>query len=137
MPFTPTAGQYAVCKITPSGGSAVTVPGQNWKLSDDGKPKDVSNFRDGRARVGTLADSTLSCTLVWDSAANPTLNANGGISRGNSIVAQLYTDPATTKPITFNGIIATLEPSNEGVEGTVMLSFTALQSGAACTYPGT
>ena len=137
MAFTPTAGQFGLCKVTPSGGSSTSVPAINWNLSDDGKPKDVSNFRDGRSRVATLADSTLSATLVWDSAANPTLNTNGGISRGNAIVANLYTDPASTKPIVFTGIIATLGPKNEGVEGVIMMDFTALQSGAAVTYPGT
>jgi len=137
MAFTPTAGQFAVLKITPSGGAQSTQPAINWKIGHDGKLKDVSNFRDGRVQAKTLPISTLAATLVWDSAANPTLAANGQIQPGQNIVANCYTDPATTKPIVFTGMIATVNPGNEGVEGVVMIDFTATESGGALAYPNT
>ena len=69
MPMTPTAGQVAKLTATLGAGQADYIfPGINWDLKIDGKVVDKSNFRDGRYKVGTLADAELSLTLVWDAA---------------------------------------------------------------------
>lgn len=142
MSFTPTSGQFAAAQLgTGALGSntQITVPGVNWNLDWDNKSKDVSNFRDGRARVGTLADYTLTLTLVWDSAANPLLAANGdlfttgntGISKGSAINATLYTDQALTNTKAWFGpfIVSKVSPKNSGVEDVIMVDVTCEANG--------
>jgi len=53
--------------------------------------------------------------LVWDSAANPLLAANGGLTEGTQLTAiTLFTDVAQTNTKTFfgAGIVATIAPKH-------------------------
>jgi hypothetical protein len=149
MSFTPTSGQYAAAQLgTGAIGSntQITVPGINWSLDWDNKSKDVSNFRDGRSRTGTLPDYTLTLTLVWDAAANPLLAANGdlitlsntSVARGSLINATLFTDQAQTNSKAWFGpyIVSKVSPKNSGVEDVVMLDVTCEANGAI-TPPST
>lgn len=132
MPFTPTVGMTAIVKLTMAGNSEVTVPGINWKLAADGKPADVSNFRDGRKRVGTLPDATITVTLVWDSDEMPTKATGTNLRLGVKGTAKCYT--SSTKFFSCPVIVAQIEPENEGVEGRVMQPVT-LQLDGDITYP--
>jgi hypothetical protein len=133
MAFTPTEGEVAVVKLSMTGGTADTiVPGTGWKLQLDGKPKDVSNFRDGRKRKGTLPDASLTMTLVWDAGEQATKASVTGIRLGVTGTAKCFTD--ATKFFSVPVIVAQIEPENEGVEGVVMLPVT-LQLNGAITYP--
>lgn len=143
MTFTPTSGQFAVAQLGPGAlgvNTNITLPGINWSLDWDNKTKDVSNFRDGRSRTGTLPDYTLSLTLVWDSAANPLLPANGdllnvntntGIVKGSALNMTLYTDQALTNTKAWFGpvIVSKVSPKNSGVEDVVMLDVTCEANG--------
>ena len=137
MSFTPTSGQYAAAQFTPSN-TAITVPGINWNLNLTSNPRDVSNFRDGRRRQGTLNDFTFSLTLVWDSAANPLLAANGGINQGTQMNVTAFTDQAqtNTKAWVLPVIITSIGPKNEGVEGVIMMDVNCDANGTA-TAPST
>jgi hypothetical protein len=134
MAFTPTAGQTAVLKLSMTGGTADTiVPGVNWKLNLDAKTRDVSNFRDGRARIGTLADATLSVSMVWDSAEQQTKASSGtGIRLGVTGTAKCFTD--ASKFFSVPVIVAQVGPNNEGVEGVVTNDVTFELNGSI-TYP--
>src|SRR5262245_18977039 len=140
-PFDPSAGNF--CKIqVESGATDIDLPGINWSLSDMAKSKDVSNFRDGRYRIGTLPDATLNFTLVWDAGQPPHLAANGTIKRGTRIFATLFTDNAITENKAFKvpAIVDQCDLKNEGVEGGLLYDVTALLSGSTTqlgvvTYP--
>lgn len=126
MPTNPTSGKFAVFKI----GSA-TVPGMDWKLSLDAKLKDVSNFKDGRRRVGTLDDGDFSSKMLVDADDPPYDPAGLNLIPGAEIVALLYTTPTAffSVPITIEKIDVESE-----VEGVVMWNISGKQNGPA-TYP--
>ncbi len=132
MAFTPTEGQIAKVTLTMTGGTLTTIPGTNWKLNLDAKTKDVSNFRDGRRRWDTLHDATLTVTLVWDSAEQPTKAATTGVRLGVTGTAKCYTD--ATKFFEVPVIVAQIEPENSGVEDVVMMNVTFELDGSI-TYP--
>jgi hypothetical protein len=130
----PTAGMFGAAQLgTGAVGSntQITVPAINWNLDWDGKPKDYSNFRDGRARTGTLPDYSLTLTLVWDSSANPLLAANGGVTVGALLTTTLYTESTNTNTKAWHGpvIVSKIGPKNEGVEGIVMMDVTCDANG--------
>jgi hypothetical protein len=134
MSFTPTAGMFAAAQLGPGAigtNTNITVPGINWNLDHDAKAHDVSNFRDGRRRTGTLPDYTLTLTLVWDSAANPLLPANGGVALGSLLNVTLYTEATNNNEKAWFGpvIVSKLGPKNEGVEGVVMMDVTCDANG--------
>ena len=84
------------------------------------------------SRTGTLPDYTLSLTLVWDSAANPLLTANGGITEGAKLNMALFTDQAQTNTKAWFGpvIVSKVSPKNSGVEDVVMCDVTCEANGA-------
>lgn len=127
MPFTPVAGGTA--KVTVG---STDIPAINWSLAIDGKVKDVSNFRDGRSKVGTLTDATLSATVVWDSADLPTASGAANLRASVSVAIKCYVD--AVKYFTATYVISTIGPKNEGPEGVMMMDFTAGLSGTL-TYP--
>ena len=138
MAFTPTAGMFAKLSLSLVGGVATTVlPGTNWKFNIDAKTKDVSNFRDGRARVGTLEDSDITMT-AWHDQSAPDYLASGGTPTGPNVVhaitgtAQLYVD--TTHYYSVGVIVSKIGAQNEGVEGVVSREITLQQNGTL-TYP--
>lgn len=131
--MTPTAGQVAVCKLSLVGAAADTiVPGINWDLMVDGKVVDKSNFRDGRYKVGTLADATLKMTLVWDGAVQPTDPLVTGIRTGVRGTAKCYVD--STHFFSLPVVVSTIGVKNEGVEDVLMADVEYGLSGDI-TYP--
>ena len=77
--------------------------------------------------------------MVWDSAANPLLAANGDllsnintVAKGSLINATLYTDQAQTNTKAWFGpfIVSKVSPKNSGVEDVVMLDVTCEANGA-------
>jgi hypothetical protein len=132
--FTPTAGPVALMKILVGTGTPVAtiVPGINWKLNNDGKLKDVSNFQTGRQPAATLADADLSFTLVLDQANLPNLPTGFNIKAGSTFTAQLYVDGTRFYTGTF--MTATDTPSVDGMEDVIMVPVTAKVIGTI-TYP--
>lgn len=121
MTYTPVAGQFGVVQVTP-GNTPIEVPSVNWDLKVNSNAKDVSNFRDGRKRWPTLQDWSMSLTLVWDSAANPLIAANGGIVPGAfvGITAFVSTANTTNEAWVGNGIVSSVNPKDSGVEDVIM-----------------
>ena len=134
MAFTPTAGPNAVIK-TNFNNANTTLAAINWSLPIDAKLKDVSNFRDGRFRVKTLQDSTLSFTVVHDASAPEYLTANGGLVDGQAITAYCFTANNANAAFTVPCMVSTVGPKNEGPEGVVMYDVTAAQHNGTITYP--
>lgn len=138
-PFEPCAGNF--CKITVEiAGTPPTekdIPAINWSLSDMAKSRDVSNFRDGRYRIGTLGDATLTFTMVWDASEPPFLTTSGGLKRGARVTCVLYTDNDCTPDKAYHvpGLVDQCDLKNEGVEGTLLYDCTVLLSGSP-TYWG-
>lgn len=134
MAFTPIAGSTAIIK-TIQGNTNTTLAAINWSLPIDGKLKDVSNFRDGRFRVKTLQDSTLTFTVVHDAGAPEYLAANGQLVDGQVLSVQCYTGTNSNAYFAVPCMVSTVGPKNEGVEGVVMYDVTALQHNGTITYP--
>lgn len=134
--FTPTSGSIAVLTVQMAGGTLQTVPAVNWTLEVDGKLFDASNFRDGRFRVPTLLDSTVTATLVWDSAEQQTKLTATGMRIGATGSVKCYTD--ATHFFVVPVIVGTLGIKNDGPEGVVMQDVSlsqSSQSGVAFAYP--
>lgn len=138
MAFTPTVGSVAVLKLQLAGATAaVSTPGMNWKFDMDGKTKDVSNFRDGRVRVGTLGDSTITMQIPHDQAAPSYLagSASGySLTLGATGTANLYV--SATNFYSVGVIVAKIGDNNEGVEGVVLRDVTFEQSGTLTNPTG-
>lgn len=134
MPFTPIAGSVAKI-ITNTNSTNSTLPAINWTLDIDPKAKDVSNFRDGRFRVATLQDSTLTFTVVHDASAPEYLASGGLLVDGRVITAYCYTGANSNQAYTVPAIITSVGVKNEGVEGVVMHDVTAMQHNGTITYP--
>ncbi len=134
MAYTPIAGSNAKIIISANNSNANTAA-INWTLNIDAKAKDVSNFRDGRFRVKTLQDSTLSFTVVHDAGAPEYLAANGLMIDGQVITAYCYTGANSNQAYTVPAIITSVGPKNEGVEGVVMHDVTAMQHNGTIGYP--
>lgn len=132
MPFTPTEGEVAILTVTMTGGTLSTLPGINWKLALDANTKDVSNFRDGRKRKGTMNDAVITVSLVWDAGEQQTKVAATGLRLGVTGICKCYTD--ATHFFSVPIIVGAMEPENEGVEGVVMMGIT-LEANGAITYP--
>jgi hypothetical protein len=129
----PTPGQVAVLKATIGAGSTDYVfPAINWKLSVDGKVVDVSNFRDGRYKVGTLPDATLTFTLIWDANDEPTSTAAASVRTGLQGSAKCYTD--STHYFVVPICVSTADVNNDGVEDVLKLDVSCGLSGQI-TYP--
>ncbi len=127
MPFTPTAGPVALLKAAAAGGSPATVPGINWKIAIDGHVVDISNFSQGRLNTGTLEGAEFSCTLVWDSAAQPNDPANAGFDASLLCDIRCYT--SASKYYTGRFVISTVEPGVEAMENVVMYPVTGKLNG--------
>jgi hypothetical protein len=134
MPLTPVTGQTAVIR-TVVGNSNTSLAAINWTLNIDAKAKDVSNSRDGRFRVKTLQDSTVSCTVVHDGSTAAYLAANGSLIDGQVMTIYCYTN--TNAYFTVPAIITNVNPKSEGVEGVVMIDIQAAQHNGTITYPAT
>ncbi len=135
MPFTPTGPGAKI--ITVFNNTNTTAAAINWTLAIDPKPKDVSNFRDGRFRLKTLQDATLSFTVVHDSSAPEYLASGGALVDGQVIVAQCFTSSNTNTATAFivPCMVTSVSAKNEGVEGVVMYDVTAMLHNGAITYP--
>lgn len=127
MAYTPVSG--AVAKVMLGSTNAAAM---NWKLDLDAKVKDASNFRDGRKKAATLDDGTLTFTVFWDSADDPTNTGSGNMRLGVTAVAQCYVTAA--KFFSVPVIISKIGPENKGVEDLVMMDVTAELNGTI-TYP--
>lgn len=129
MSFTPTAGNAAIAKI-----GSNTIPGINWKLNIDPKlTSNASNFRDGRVKIATLLDASVTIRLVWDSADPPTLSSGLNIRPGESATILCYVDG--TNFWSVPSVIGPIGPENAGLEDVVMMDVTFEFSGSAVTYP--
>lgn len=129
MSFLPVQGNVAFAKS-----GSVIVPGINWKLNLDPKiTSNPSNFRDGRVKIGTLLDASVTIRLVWDSAAPPTLVAGANIRPAAPGTVLCYVD--ATNFFSVPGIWGVIGPENAGIEDCVMCDCTFEFSGANITYP--
>lgn len=135
MAFTPVKGQTALVKLSMTGGGTdVIVPGVNWKLNQDGKVVDTSNFRDGRAKAPTLEDATLSMTLVLDNADRPMKSTVTAIRTGNTGTAKCYIGSGANDYFSLGVIVQTLGTTNDGVENVLMQDVEFGLTGSI-TYP--
>ena len=136
MAFTPVAGPNAKI-VTVFNATNTTQAAINWNLNIDAKAKDVSNFRDGRFRVKTLQDATLTFTLVHDGGSPEYLTSGGALIDGQIISAQCFTNANANTAYAFivPCIVTSVGPKNEGVEGVVMYDVTAMQHNGTITYP--
>lgn len=121
MPTNPTAGSVAVFKI----GSNL-VPGMDWKLSIDGKIKDVANFKDGRHKKVTLPDATFTSKVLFD-ADDPPYDPSGlNFVEGAEITALLYVDATHFYSVPL--VIGKIDIESE-IEGVLMYNISAEQNG--------
>lgn len=133
MSFTPTVGQVAVLDLTLGGGATHWKgPGINWKFNPDPKITDKSNFRDGRIKNSTLADATISLTLVYDQADSPLKAIGGNVIIGTTGTARLFVD--ATNFISCPVIVGAVGIENPGMEDDLMLDVT-LELNGAITWP--
>lgn len=125
MAFTPVAGKHAVAEI--DGSPDIPVPGTDWEADINPNAQEVDNFRDGVATMITLEVTTLSLTLIWDSAKPPVLAANGELVNGKELTINLYTDLAksSTKAYVFAGTITGSKLTNGGMKDKLMYRVTA------------
>jgi hypothetical protein len=136
MPLTPVTGQYAKIK-TLVGNTNTELAAINWTLEIDPKAKDVSNFRDGRFRVKTLQDATVTCTVVHDTAAAEYLAASGGLIDGQVLTVYCFMANNTNTNTAFivPAMITKVSPKNDGPEGVVMTEVQASLHNGTVTYP--
>lgn len=126
----------------PATTTAVQLPITKWNGSFTGNNVQVSNSRDGRARIAGNPDATGSATAHWDVANRLTdTTATGPGIRPGAIVDLLLaeTPAALTDPLgsfRLTAIIDALNPSAE-FEGAIDVDFTwSLQKGASLKFPG-
>lgn len=126
--FHPTSGAVAILVV--SGG---TVPGINWKFNFDPKLKDVSNFRDGRVKAGTLPDGNVSVRLVYDKSKPPTAAGGYNLRPGATGSAKLYVDDTNFWTVPY--VVGPIGPENPGVEDVVYQDVTLEYSNGDIVYP--
>jgi hypothetical protein len=107
--FVPVKGKFCKAEF-----GATVLTGINWSLNLDPKGEDVSNFRDGRARDGTLDDATGSLTLIEDDENS--ILADTAIQIGQFGILKLYTDNAQTKFYSLPVMITNAGPKVEDQE---------------------
>ncbi len=136
MPFTPEAGKTAIIK-TAFNSTNTTLAAINWTLAIDPKAKDVSNFRDGRFRVKTLQDATLSFTVVHDSTAPEYLVSGGALIDGQIIQGICFPSSNTNTSTAFlvPAMVTSVSVKNDSPEGAVMYDVTASLHNGTVTYP--
>jgi hypothetical protein len=129
MPYTPVRGKLAKLTI-----GATDVPAINWDLGIDGKPNDVSNFRDGRKVDTTLDDADLKFTAVWDEADPVTDAGAANLRIGVALTAKCYSNAAATVFWELPVRVTMLGPKVANMESHVMVDITAKLNGTV-TYP--
>lgn len=136
MATTPVIGQNAKIR-TIVGNTNTELAAVNWTLEIDPKAKDFSNFKDGRMRVKTLQDATVTCTVVHDTAAAEYLAANGGLIDGQALTVYCFMGNNTNTNAAFivPSIITKVSPKNDGPEGLVMVEVQASLHNGTVTYP--
>lgn len=135
MSFTPVKGKFAY--VTDNTSPTPNIyPGVNWTLNLDPKLEDCSNFRDGRQRDDTLADSDVTMTLIFDQDKPPDKAGSGALNlRGGALVTlKLYVDNAQTLFYQIPCKVGQVTPKNEGVEKVLKYDVKFHQHGAI-TYP--
>jgi uncharacterized protein YaiE (UPF0345 family) len=119
-----TAVKGKFCKVE---AGTTSLPAVNWNLSLDGNLDDISNFRDGRKRVGTLDDATLTFSVVEDEDAT-TLGA-AGLKMGDTVTVKCYTNNAASKFFIVPSIIGQVTPKVDDVTKALRVDFSASLSG--------
>src|SRR5690349_19256323 len=125
MSFTPTSGSVAYAKS-----GTTIIPGISWKLNLDPKiTSNPSNFRDGRVKIATLLDASVTIRLVWDAFAPPTVTGTANIRPGATGTVLCYVD--ATNYWSVPGIWGVIGPENPGIEDVVMMDATFEFSGTS------
>lgn len=123
------------CAVKAANGTI--TPAQSWNLTIDGKPKEVSNSRDGRKRIRGRADASGTFTLAYDmqSGAQPTDPAGANLADGTVVTLQLFTDSTANKFYQLSAIIENIKPGIGGFDDALMFEVAfSLESGSV-TYP--
>lgn len=135
---TPVTGDKAKI-VTQFNNTNTTLAAINWTLEIDPKAKDYSNFRDGRVRVKTLQDATVTCTVIHDTAAAEYLAANGGLVDGQVLTIYCFMANANTQNTNYAfivpSVITKVSPKNDGPEGVVEVEIQAMLHNGTVTYP--
>ncbi len=130
------SGQHGKMKAVSQNGTPISpaadLPTSKWGMTIKGNNKDVSNSRDGRKRVPGLQDAELTFELPYDSANDPTLVANGGLTDRSVIVFNGYIDDTHFYAGTF--IVDEIGPGSE-IEGEVNFTVKASMESGTITYP--
>lgn len=129
MSFIPTSGMTAVLKV---GNTPTTIPGTNWTFTFDPKLVSASNFRDGRVMIGTLADGSVSLSVVYDKTTPPTATSGFGLRPGAGGTALLYVDDTNYWTVPF--VCGPVNPTNPGIEDFVRYDVTLQYSSPSVTY---
>ena len=112
------------------GGTTIELPARSWKLTIDGKIKDVSNARDGRYRIGGLVDASGSVDMPYDGAIY--------IPRVKDIITlKLYPNyNGGTGSYFFGltGIVTTFDPAAQ-LEGEIVIPINFMLQSGVVTYP--
>lgn len=124
MAFTPSAGLNAVVSSSNTGTPA--LPGMNWSVELDPKPKDVSNFATGRVKIPTLLDATLRFKLLWDTSNKPVTGGSNptGYFAGAYITVYCFLDKANGLYDTFSGLISRITQGVDSIEDAVTFDVT-------------
>lgn len=80
------------CKLMIDAVSDIDLPADKWEFEIQSNNKNATNSRDGRKRIAGLPDATGSFDLPYDSAADPTVTANGGIREGSVLAMKFFVD---------------------------------------------
>jgi hypothetical protein len=126
----PVKGKF--CQVTASA-SATEYAAMNWTLNLDGKVVDYSNFKDGRVRVATLDDATVSFQVPYNEEDKPEDNPYN-LKVGNAFALRLYVNSSQTVYYNVPVVIETVGVSVAGPEDIAKLDVTAGLHGSV-TYP--
>lgn len=128
-----TAGTVAKIVRLKDDATEVVLTAMNWRANFDPKLKDISNFRDGRRKAGTLPDGTMTCDVVWDPDDPPTTEANMGLRMNAAVTIRAYTDETHFWEAPFK--VGQISPAMANIDGDVVMMPVSFGLNGSVTYP--